>query len=491
MGLEIDRSDFSEQDFTAFQTALEEDLAGLAQLLNTPSFGEGPSSLGAELEMYLVDHAGRPLHANQAIHGAARDPQLTLELNRYNLEYNLSPQPMDASGFTRTEEEIVSRLRDLRELAAMHGGHVVPIGILPTLRQSDFGADCVTDLPRYHALVKQLIERRGSDFCIDIDGADPLRLDMADITLEGANTSFQVHYRVAPRAFADTFNALQLATPLALAIGANSPTLFGHSLWRETRIPLFKQSIDIRQRDRYSWSEPARVNFGRGWVRRGAFELFEEAVRLYHPLIPMCADDAPTAGSASPALQALRLHLSTVWLWNRPVYDPVDGGHLRIEMRALPAGPTAVDMVANAAFLIGLAEGLRGGINRLLPAIPFHIAEYNFYRAAQHGLQAKLVWPRHDQYRLREQPVVEIIASLLPVAREGLASVGVAAAEVDYYLGIIETRLQARRTAADWQLEAWRRLERDGTPYRALHAMLELFMQYSEANLPVAEWPLP
>ncbi|MFN2329285.1 MAG: glutamate--cysteine ligase [Chromatocurvus sp.] len=491
MGLEIDRSDFTTQDFIAFQAALERNLGSLLELLQTPGFGEGPRSLGAELEIYLVDQAGEPLHANQAIHSAAGDPQLTLELNRYNLEYNLTPQLIDAAAFTRTEADIVARLADLRQLAAGHGGHVLPIGILPTLRQADFGTDCVTDLPRYHALVKQLIERRGSDFCIDIDGADPLRLDMADITLEGANTSFQLHYRVAPAAFADTFNALQLATPLALALAANSPTLFGHSLWRETRIPLFKQSIDIRQRDRYSWSEPARVNFGRGWVRRGAFELFEEAVRLYHPLIPVCADDASAIDGEAPALRELRLHLSTVWLWNRPVYDPVDGGHLRIEMRALPAGPTAVDMVANAAFLIGLAEGLRGGINRLLPAIPFHIAEHNFYRAAQHGLQANLVWPRHDQHRLREQPVMEIIASLLPVARDGLASVGVTADEIDYYLGIIQARLEGGATAADWQLEAWRRLEKDMTSHRALHAMLRLFMTHSEANLPVAQWPLP
>lgn len=491
MGLQIERSDFAARDFTAFQARLERNLSSLAELLQTPGFGAGPASLGAELEMYLVDDAGRPLHANQAIHSAARDPQLTLELNRYNLEYNLTPQRLDAAAFTRTEQEIVARLQDLRELAADHGGHVVPIGILPTLSQSDFGADCVTDLPRYHALVKQLIQRRGSDFCIDIDGADPLRLDMADITLEGANTSFQVHYRVDPQAFADSFNALQLVTPLALAIGVNSPTLFGHSLWRETRIPLFKQSIDIRQRDRYSWSEPARVNFGRGWVRRGAFELFEEAVRLYQPLIPVCADDAPRSDDSAPALDELRLHLSTVWLWNRPVYDPAEGGHLRIEMRALPAGPTAVDMVANAALMIGLAEGLRGGINRLLPALPFHIAEYNFYRAAQHGLQARLVWPRPDQYRLSEQPVTEIIARLLPVAHEGLASLGVAAAEIDYYLGIVESRLDARCTAADWQLQAWRRLEKDMTSHRALHAMLESFMANSERNLPVAEWSLP
>ncbi len=491
MGLLIDRSDFTPDDFTTFKSRLERNLSSLAMLLQTPGFGAGPATFGAELEMYLVDQAGQPLHANREIHAAAQDPQLTLELNRYNLEYNLTPRRLDAHALAGTEREIVARLQTLRELAAVHGGRIVPIGILPTLQERDFGAACVTDLPRYHALVEQLIQRRGSDFRIDIDGTDPLRLDMADITLEGANTSFQVHYRVTPDAFADTFNTLQLVTPLALAIGANSPSLFGHALWQETRIPLFKQSIDIRQRDRYSWSEPARVNFGHGWVRRGAFELFEEAVRLYYPLIPVRAEDGPEAAGAAPALHELRLHLSTVWMWNRPVYDPVAGGHLRIEMRALPAGPTAVDMVANAALLVGLAEGLRGSIDRLLPCIPFHIAEYNFYRAAQHGLQAKLVWPRSDHYRLREQPVSEIIHQLLPVAREGLVALGVSAAEIDHYLGIIEKRLRVGRTAADWQLQAWRRLQENRRSQHALHAMLDAFMAHSEENLPIAEWPLP
>lgn len=490
MGISIDRSEFADGDFNAFQAALERNLTALTRLLQRPGFGEGPASLGAELEMYLVDAEGRPLHVNREVHAAADDPQLTLELNRYNLEYNLTPRALDADAFLATEKEIVERLEGLGTLAARWGGRIVPIGILPTLRQSDFGPDCVTDLPRYHALVQQLIQRRGSDFCIDINGIDPLRVDMADITLEGANTSFQVHYRVRPDAFADTFNALQLVTPLALALGTNSPTLFGHALWRETRIPLFKQSIDIRQRDRYAWSEPARVNFGRGWVRRGALELFEEAVRLYQPLIPVCAPEIESAPT-TPALDELRLHLSTVWLWNRPVYDPAGDGHLRIEMRALPAGPTAIDMVANAAFLIGLAEGLRGGIDRLLPAIPFHIAEYNFYRAAQHGLDARLVWPRPDQYRLREEPVTDILARLLPVAQEGLNAIGVGARESDRYLGVIERRLAARRTGADWQLMAWRRLETGRSSRRALQAMLEAFIAHSGTQRPVAEWPLP
>ena len=46
-----------------------------------------PRSLGAELEMYIVDAQGMPLYANQEILADAGDPQLTLELNRYNLEY--------------------------------------------------------------------------------------------------------------------------------------------------------------------------------------------------------------------------------------------------------------------------------------------------------------------------------------------------------------------------------------------------------------------
>jgi hypothetical protein len=60
-------------------------------------------------------------------------------------------------------------------------------------------------------------------------------------------------------------------------------------------------------------------------------------------------------GGRVPALEELRLHQGTVWTWNRAIYDPTAGGHLRVEMRALPAGPTVVDMLANAAFHLGLA----------------------------------------------------------------------------------------------------------------------------------------
>jgi gamma-glutamyl:cysteine ligase YbdK (ATP-grasp superfamily) len=491
MGIEINKSTFVEQDVRRFQQALEQNLLVLEKMLAIPDFGVGPGSIGAELEMYIVDADGMPLHANQEIAAAANDALLTLELNRYNLEYNLSPQLISDSPFFAMEREILDRLEHIGKVAAGFGGRIVPIGILPTLRQSDFGPHCITDRQRYHALVCQLLQRRSGPFRININGEDPLQLDMSDITLEGANTSFQVHYRVNPDDYADIFNAIQLVTPLAVAIGANSPTLFGHNLWQETRVPLFKQSIDTRRLDRYGWNEPPRVNFGQGWVRRDALELFAEVVRIYPPLLPICARQSAQhqlQEGITPALSELRLHQSTVWLWNRPVYDAAEGGHLRIEMRALPAGPTAVDMVANAALLIGLAEGLRTRIREILPAIPFNIAEYNFYRAAQYGLEAQLVWPEAGRSGYGEQSVSSIIERLLPDARQGLDAIGIAPTEAAYYLGVIERRLERRQTGATWQQARLASLKQKMSLDRALHALLDEFIGYSVQNLPVAEW---
>ena len=68
--------------------------------------------------------------------------------------------------------------------------------------------------------------------------------------------------------------------------------------------------------------------------------------------------EALDSGQA-PKLTELRMHNGTVWRWNRPVYDVVDGlPHLRVENRVLPAGPTVVDMVANAAFFYGAQRAL-------------------------------------------------------------------------------------------------------------------------------------
>ncbi|UTW11539.1 glutamate--cysteine ligase [Marinobacterium rhizophilum] len=491
MGLEIDKSSFTPQEFSGFYQRLQSNLQALKALLQRPGFGAGPGSIGAELELCIVDRNGHPLMVNSEIQQAQADPRLTLELNRYNLEYNLTPVPISGTPFSRIETEIRGAIAALEQSALAHEGHILAIGILPTLRRRDFGPHVMTEQQRYKALTDGLSRIRGERIQVRINGDEPISLRARDVTLEGANTSLQLHYRVLPENFADTYNAMQLATPVVLALAGNSPFLLGHRLWHETRIPLFKHAIDGAgcngQRGRAS-----RVNLGTGWVRDGAYELFAESALLHAALLPVCQqseDDMQAVRNGDlPKLHELRLHQGTIWPWNRVIYDDSCGGHLRIEMRALPAGPTACDMMANAAFLIGLAEGLRTEITELMPALPFSMLEHNFYRSAEFGLGTQLLWPSSSHRRLEEVPVTRLARSLLPVAAQGLGRIGIGAAESEHYLGIIEQRLECGRTGARWQLGQVSRLNRRLSRHRALKTMLEGYRVRAEINQPVAQW---
>ncbi len=490
MGIAIDRTEFEDEEYLVAAARLHENLRALQQLLMRDDFGVGPPSLGAELEMSIVDARSQAMPLNRKVLAEALNPNLQLEIDSFNLEYNLSPVAAAGEPFGTMQAELESALDALRGIAAQHGGRIVPIGILPTLRLEHLQSDAMTDLPRYKALSAGINRIRQEDFHIRIDGEEPLEADCNSVAIEGANTSFQLHLRVDPRDFARCYNAAQLMTPLALAVAANSPFLMGHSLWDETRIALFKQSVDTRGSSSHAWRRAARVPFGHGWIRSGAYELFAESCYLYPIIIPLVSDERPlsvVADSRIPELSELRLHQGTIWNWNRPVYDSAGGGHLRIELRSLPAGPTPLDMMANAAYLIGMTIAMSHRINELLPAFPFRYAEYNFYRAAQHGLGAKLLWPSQTEPSPVERSVAELCRTFLPVADEGLAEIGVADTERRALLGIISDRLDGGMTAADWQRRTLARLG-EKPRWEALAALVEEYISQSASGRPVSEW---
>ncbi len=492
MGREIRRDRFEEAEFPRFSDRLRLGLRALSELLARPEFGHGPTTLGAEVELAIIDEAARPLPLNRAVLAESLDPQLSLELDRFNLEYNLTPVPLAGEPFVAIEDEMRRAIGDLNACAAPFHGRVVPIGILPTLRTEDLQSQAMTDLPRYRALAAGLRRLRAGPFEVRIDGLDPLFLEWDDVTLEGANTSLQIHLRVAPAEFASTYNAAQLATAPILALSGNSPTFLGHRLWHETRVVLFKQTVDHRHHDTPDWSVPPRVDFGNGWIREGAYELFAEGVALYPPLLPICETEdslARVRAGELPQLDELRLHNGTIWRWNRAIYDPGAGGHLRIELRALPAGPTSFDMLANAAVLLGLTASLRDRVSELLPAFPFQYAERNFYRAAQHGLDARLLWPDPDGPTPREVPAKELALELLPRAHEGLLSLGVSDREALRAVENIRARLERGITPASWQLEMLKRLEARGLDRSdALAQMLESYFDQARKGDSVADW---
>lgn len=493
MGTDIKQTQFSSKDYAQFRHRLNQNLCVFRQLLDKKDFGLGETSFGAELELYILDKNAAPLPINHLIHADMNDPLLTLELNRFNLEYNFTPVSCHQAPFSKMEIEMNKALDQLTELASMHDARILPIGILPTLQASDMGKEAITDLSRYHVLAKALKEKRGSDFKIHIDGIDSLNFEWADVSLEGANTSFQFHYRVNPEHFADSFNAAQLATPLVLALGANSPMFLGKKLWHETRIALFKQSIDYRVEDSNDTHLPSRVSFGLGWVRKDIHELFSEGVYLFDPLLPISTETDSQAQfdrGEVPSLEELRLHQGSIWPWNRPIYDPADNGHLRIELRSMPAGPTPANMMANAAFMSGLMRGLRDDINTFLPGLPFRYAEQNFYRAAKYGLGAKLFWPSIKTGTVSVRPVIEIIKEMIPRAEEGLHLLGVTDEEIQKQIGIIRGGVETQMNGARWQIAYFDKLRAEYDEKQALSAMVDRYYELYRQGKPVHEWSL-
>jgi gamma-glutamyl:cysteine ligase YbdK (ATP-grasp superfamily) len=490
MGIEIDREEFEPADYERFAVRLRENLTALEQLLERPDFGRGPKSIGAEVELNLVDSAGLPHFVNRAVLSESLDPRVTLEINRFNLELNSHPVPLEGAPFSALARELDGALAALRHAASQHGARLVTIGILPTLREADFGWSAMSDFIRYRALSKSLRKIRGEEFCVRIEGKERLDTTIGDVSFEGAATSFQVHLRVDPHEFASAFNAAQIATAPALAVCANSPFFLDKRLWAETRVALFRQAVDDRADGAEDW-RPARVSFGHGWVRQSAYELFAESVALYQPLLPILASEDPLGclrAGGIPKLSELRLHQGTVWPWNRAVYDATGGGHVRLELRALPAGPTVADMAANAAFLVGLTLGLMPNIEQLLPALPFGHARRNFYRAACHGLEAELLWPKPNGFATNPQPARQLVAELLPLAESGLASAGVSASEAAHWLGIVEQRLQRNSTGTAWQEATVAELSKTLDRRTALRVMLERYMQNAESGVPVCHW---
>ena len=492
MGPSIKTTEFAPEEFERFAAKVRTDLKALTRLLNRPGFGEGASSIGAEVEFYIVNPALRVQPINTEIAARVQDPQLTVELNRFNLEYNLSPQAFKGSPFARTEQELLSAIQRINQHAASLDGELVPIGILPTLRQSDMGAKAMTDEPRYHALSKALIQQRGEPFSIHIGGNDVINLEADDVYMEGANTSFQLHWRVPAHRFADYFNAVQLVTPVVLALASNSPSLFGHHLWDETRIALFKQSIDSRSPNHKTWRHPPRVYYGNGWTR-SAWELFAASASLYPPIIPLMSEEDPMAvidRGDVPKLAELRLHQGTTWPWNRAIYDHTEGGHLRIEIRSMPAGPTAADMCANGLFIIGAALAVLDDIHHLTSILPFHYTEHNFYRAAKYGVGAEIIWPHKNQVQLQDTPLLNVARDLLPRARDALAQTAVDESEIHRLLGIIEGRIETAMSGARWQRQITESLFKSLSPDEAFQTMLSLYMANQKTNTPLHEWTL-
>jgi hypothetical protein len=498
MGQYVDRTTFSRHDRQRYRANVQRCLDALGVMLREHPFARDEPMTGLEVELNLVDHDLQPALAGAAVLRSLGSPEFQTELGRWNLELNLPPRPLPGDQWRHFEQQLLDELAMARAKALDHGTQLAVIGILPTLADHHLVDEAISPDERYLLLNEQMLTGRGEPIRLDISGGDALvtapehlAADFDTIAPEAACTSTQLHLQVHPDSFPAYWNAAQCLAGVQLAIGANSPFLLGARLWAETRIPLFEQSCDVRPPELRNQGVRPRVWFGERWIT-SVLDLFAENSRYFPGLIPLTDDVDPLAELAAgrvPGLDELRLHNGTVWRWNRPVYD-VAGGmpHVRLENRVLPAGPTAVDMVANALFFYGLLRVLVEADRPLWSYMSFDAAHENFTSAARHGLDATLYWPGTGWIR----PDELVLRKLLPLAAEGLARWGVAAEVCERYLPVIERRCVTRRIGASWQVDAVRALEARGSDRaRALHGMFARYLEHSLANEPVHAWPLP
>jgi gamma-glutamyl:cysteine ligase YbdK (ATP-grasp superfamily) len=489
MGREIQAIKISGEDRGKYRDKVRRSLDVFARMLRECRFEASQSQVGVEIELNLVDEQGAPSMRNAEVLDAIADPAWATEVGQFNLEINVPPRRLEGDAVADLEQEIRSSLNTADAKARGVGSRLLMVGILPSLQKKDVHEGTLSANARYRVLNEQIFAARGENMRIAIDGAEQLLTHADSITPEAACTSVQLHVQVSPDAFASYWNAAQAIAGVQVALAANSPFLFGRQLWHETRITLFEQATDTRSDELKQQGVRPRVWFGERWIT-SVFDLFEENMRYFPALLPICDDEDPLAAldrGACPQLAEMSLHNGTIYRWNRPVYAAVGGKpHLRVENRVLPAGPSVADVVANAAFYYGLVRGLAEAQRPVWTQMSFATAAENLHEAARNGMDARLYWPG-----LGEPPVAELVLRrLLPLAREGLARWGVNPADGDRLLGIIEQRCLTGRTGATWQIETTAALtERGADRHEALRRMTQRYIEHMHTNEPVHTWP--
>jgi gamma-glutamyl:cysteine ligase YbdK (ATP-grasp superfamily) len=477
MGQEIEAARFSQADFVAYSGRLHAETELLGEWFRDMVFSVRDRMGGFELEAWLIDEAAHPAPVNEEFLRRLDNPMVVPELARFNVELNDHPQHLWGSALSRFEASLGATWRQCTQVAESMQAHLMMIGILPTVQESELSPANMSDLKRYRALNEQVLRlREGRPLELDINGHEHLRTQQRSVMLEAATTSFQLHLKVHPARAVRAYNAsIMLAAPM-VAVSSNSPYLFGHDLWSETRIPLFEQSVSVGGIAGASQGPLRRVTFGSGYARDSLLEVFMENEQHYPVLLPMLFSDGVER------MSHLRLHNGTIWRWSRPLigfdYDGIP--HLRIEHRVVPGGPTIADVIANSALFFGLMQALMTQAEPPEHELAFATVRDNFYAAAQHGLDAHVAWLGGRRGSVRAL----LAEQLLPQAHAGLASLEIDAADIHRYLGIIEARLRSGQTGAAWQ-RAW-----VGRYGRDMTAMTHAYRQHQDQQTPVHEWGL-
>jgi gamma-glutamyl:cysteine ligase YbdK (ATP-grasp superfamily) len=470
MGDEINSNHFSQHDFDVFSEQLAEETSMLKSWFDGDVFADEPQRVGFELEAWLIDRHGQPQPKNDEFLALVDDPFVVPELAKFNIEINGEPQWLTGDGLKLLHVNLDKTLSNCQNAAEQLQLDVAIIGILPTVNNSHLTLENISTMQRYFALNEQILNmRQNRPIELDIEGRDRLKHVRCDVMLESVTTSFQIHLQTSTQQSARLYNLSKVISGPMVAVSANSPYLFGHELWHETRIPVFEQSIDVGKTD-YG----TRVTFGKRYVEDSLFECFQANHQSYPVLLPAKSDQP------QDTLPHLRFHNGTIWRWNRPLIGFSDSGqaHLRIEHRAVPAGPTVIDCVANAAFYYGLVNGFDVSLP-VSELADFETAAMNFYAAARFGLSAEMQWAGQT-VAVNEL----ILTEFIPQAITGLRKLKINEEDISLYMGVIKERVRSQQNGAQWQINYI------GKYGHNMQEMLMAYVKQQKTGQPVHLWEI-
>lgn len=480
----------SKEQSQQFLKYLLRDVRAMDKMLKEDWFEIDNIRIGAEQELCLIDMHAKPAPIVMELMELLGNSSFTTELARFNLESNLKPLLFKGKCLSQMEAQIVYQLEVVRDAIKELNGDIALVGVLPTIRKSDLKIENLTPLPRYRALCDAINKLRGEEYDLRIQGTDELLMRFDTPLLEACNTGFQVHLQVNPDEFVNKYNLAQAIAGPVLAGAVNSPLLFGKRLWAETRIALFHQSVDTRKVGDHLRDSSPRVTFGNSWLKDSILEIYQEDIARYRVILSSDIEEdveKMMEEGKVPELRALQIHNGTVYRWNRPCYG-ISGGkpHLRIENRVFPSGPTVTDEIANAAFWLGLLNGMGDQYEDISSQMDFEDAKTNFFAASKMGLETKFRWVDDKRYS-----AVDLIChELLPIAKDGLKKAGVDDGDIDIYLDVIEERTEAGKTGSYWMVKSYNNLSKQVTREQALTALTNAMVKNQKKGEPVHKWGL-
>lgn len=490
MGLQTVSIISSSKEKERFVKYLLNDIKALEYMIENDMIEKSINRIGVEQELCLVDSTWRPAPIILDILPKINNRQFTTELAKFNLEINLDPIDFSSDCISTLEHNLIKHIKKAEKVLKSHGAKVILTGILPTIRNKDLDISNMTPLDRYHALANSLAKLRGGKFEFHISGTDELITAHDTVMFESCNTSFQLHFQVSADEFVDKYNWAQMISGPVLASSTNSPLLLGKRLWRETRIALFQQSIDIRQSKDHMRERSSRVSFGNRWIYDSIVDSFKEDIVRFETLL---SNDLKTNSikmledGEIPTLDALLVHNSTIYKWNRPCFGIFNGKpHLRIENRYLASGPTIPDQVANATFWFGLMAGMPDEYKNIPARYEFDDAKTNFMKAARDGLDNKFLWLDDKKHSAQDL----ITKFLIPIAKEGLQKSNINDKDISKNLDIIEERVKSGNTGSQWMIESYTNIRKTGTRDQALVATTAAIYNRQQEMKPIHKWSL-